>query len=305
MTREFGGDERNKILLKGTESFSRPRMARKYSRKRKGYGSSRKASSKKAIRRKGTGGATQKAQILSLAARTNKIEKKQSDLRFDRFFTYIIADNSAFHTDYSAKSLTRVTNWTTVFGRQVDSPGVNARFGMEQKSCRLQIQIESQLCPVSYSYDIYVLSAKTMKVRNEAGTFDTNGDVTYDNLTRNLDYVMNEGRVFINPKRWQIHAHRVGMTRPLVTSTPASGLSPSHLQYTLHRHDQAPCDPRFHRKHGQFHGHQKLHNQLETQSQVQDEVPTPSGSPNQLRCLEDHAGDRHGGLPTETSVHFS
>lgn len=207
-------------------------MARSYQKRKRTSrrNSSRKrTSSKKQIARRRPTAGNQKAQLLSLATRTSKIERKQSDLRYDRYFHQHIAADSAFAGPYQEWSLVNVSNWSTCFGAEIEAPLVRMRFGMKQLSCQLRIQCKSGTSPVAISYTFLVMTPANQKVHNECAQVSITGGITYPHLDDGLDYIMLHGRVMMNPKRWRIHNYLASATKPLVTSRPASmGASPTH-----------------------------------------------------------------------------
>lgn len=166
-------------------------------------------SKKKTLAAKPTA-ANQKTQILALASKVNKIDRKVSNVSYKIQSKYQV--NGSLITPYVAHALVVPGNWTQVFGSNVDQ---GAKYN------GYNINIEHHIIPRTehQRVDCTVIYASPLNAQVVA---ESGGATSINCLpSLDIDYILYSGMAIMNRKRWKVWRVFRHTTLPIVTE--ASG----------------------------------------------------------------------------------
>ncbi len=163
--------------------------ARRYRKARKPAATNRKIATRRPTAN------TQKYQILSLNQKINRLAKKQSNITEKVY--YQKAWDQTVSANYAVHPLVTPGSWTNVFG-QSDNVTESRKLSISS------LYIDQDLTPhtehAEVDYTIFLVTPKNNKVMRE-----TNAMTSFTSSNGQLDYSVNSGIVFMNPKRFNIH----------------------------------------------------------------------------------------------------
>jgi len=146
----------------------------------------------KVARRRPTA-SNQKAQIMSLSNKVNKLSKRVSNTSEQVF--YQTTWDQTVSANYAIFPLVKPASWTNVFGQ---SDNVTESRKLTIRKMNLDFDVTPYTEGAEVDFTVFLASAKNNKVFRE-----TNGMTSI--LQGNDDYAFTNGMALLNPKRFNIH----------------------------------------------------------------------------------------------------
>ena len=162
--------------------------ARRYTRRTKA------ATNKKILARRPTAN-NQKYQLLSLNKKVNRLSRHSSNLT-ERVFYQSKADSTLTSNYVSYPLVTPYSGWHNVFGES-DNVTESRKINISKVNLDFHLSPHTEMSEIDYT--IFLVTPKNNKVMRETSAMNN----FYQ--TSNQDYAYNNGIVFMNPKRYNIH----------------------------------------------------------------------------------------------------
>ena len=156
--------------------------------------SSKAATNRKIVSRRPTA-RNQKYQILSLNKKVNKLSRKQSNITEKVFYQQHWDANVS--ANYAVHPLVTPGSWSNVFG-QSDNVTESRKLSISRMYLDFALSPHTEHAEVDYTvFLVTPMNNKVMRETSAMTVFTSGGGLT--------DYSWNNGIVFMNPKRFNIH----------------------------------------------------------------------------------------------------